>query len=127
VPTVPYEPAAPAPVSNTVSDTPTQISLPSVAAPEKAAPKFRKDFSPISRNGAELDFPTKAKRDGIESGNVRVHVSVGANGRVQGVNVISSNPPRVFDAEVRNKIMQWLYAAEEQGFVIEYDLSFRLE
>jgi periplasmic protein TonB len=123
-PIEPYVVSAPAPVS---SEPAPSAPIAPASAPAPATPAIRTNFSPISKNGAELEFPQRALRAGIERGSVRVHVQVAASGQVVDVRVIESNPPRVFDSEVKEKVRRWTYAAEAHGFLIEYDLTFKAE
>ncbi|GAB3004301.1 energy transducer TonB [Psychrosphaera aestuarii] len=64
------------------------------------------DATPIVR--IEPKFPAKAQRDGI-SGWVQLSFEINEVGGVENVQVINSEPRRVFDREARRALQRWKY------------------
>mgnify|MGYP005989242907 CR=1 FL=1 len=64
------------------------------------------DATPIVR--IEPKFPAKAQRDGI-SGWVQLRFDIDELGGVDNVEVINSEPRRVFDREARKALQRWKY------------------
>lgn len=58
--------------------------------------------------GARPTYPARAKADGVE-GEVVVEYRVTASGSVEDLHVVSSTPPRVFDAAALAAVRTWKY------------------
>ena len=60
-----------------------------------------------------------------ENGTVRARLSVNAAGAVTGVEIMSSNPPRVFDRSVSTALAQWKYEATGEASSKLVEVSFQ--
>ncbi len=86
------------------------------------------DATPIVR--IEPKFPTKAARDGIE-GWVQLSFEINEIGGVENVNVINSQPRRVFDREAKKALRKWKYkpkmvegkAQRQTGLTVQLDFK----
>ncbi|NVK25152.1 MAG: TonB family protein [Gammaproteobacteria bacterium] len=86
------------------------------------------DATPIFRQ--EPKFPTKAARDGIE-GWVQLKFDINELGNVENVEVIDSEPKRVFDREAKKALRKWRYnpkvvdgkALRQTGLTVQLDFS----
>ena len=65
------------------------------------------DPPPVLVTRHEPEFPNLARRHGITQGHVIAHLALDRQGRVQGVEVIESVPPGIFDAEARWTFQTW--------------------
>jgi len=54
-------------------------------------------------------FPEQARRDGIAEGQVRAHIRITSEGKVDQVDVVQATPPGVFDEEVRRALSLWTF------------------
>ena len=66
----------------------------------------RSDETPLVR--IEPEYPMKARMKGIE-GRVKVEFNIGKTGSPINVEIIESDPPRVFDRAVRKAVLRWKY------------------
>jgi protein TonB len=117
----------PPPTITTVTTTPPPPGPPPVIQPQVVAPPqpaVRRNYAAAYR--VEPVFPRQAQKDGT-SGRVVAHVVVAANGTVQEVRIISSQPARVFDREVIRALSQWKFNPEPVGFIGEYEIIFNLK
>jgi len=121
-------PAASAPPSgpNTAADAapPVQIAAakPTASAPPPAATAALKA---ISREPP--DFPKEAIADGFKSGNVSARIHVDARGNVTGVDVLDSQPPKVFDRAVRRALMRWQFEPNAAGHASDLDVDVKFQ
>ena len=137
-PQQPYVPPPDIPVPTTPSEpviaaiTPTPPPEPPVIAPPApppppAPPKpaVRKDIVPISR--VDPEYLREAIRKGVERGRVVARLNIDEKGNVMDVKIVESSPPRVFDREVINAVMQWKFPAEGEKFIGEVEVIFTLK
>lgn len=75
-------------------------------AAQQAAKPTVADLRAISTPAPK--FPPEAYRSGT-SGEVQVEFTVGVDGSVTDVRVVSANPPRVFDREALNAVRRWRF------------------
>ncbi len=128
--------AAERPVLQPVSASAREVALPSPAAPApvqvaSAAPVQPAAAVPPPATALKLisreqpGFPREALRKGVTTGHVTARISVGADGSVKNVEVVSSSPPRVFDSAVVAAAMHWKYApmAEPATTLTEFDFK----
>ncbi|MBU2917588.1 TonB family protein [Psychrosphaera sp. F3M07] len=86
------------------------------------------DATPIVR--IEPKFPSKAARDGIE-GWVQLTFEINEIGGVENVDVINSEPKRVFDREAKKALRKWKYkpkmvdgkAQRQTGLTVQLDFK----
>ena len=88
-----------------------------------AVPPPASELKLISRE--QPGFPREALRKGVMTGHVTARISVGIDGSVKNVEVMSSSPPRVFDSAVVAAAMHWKYApmSEPASTVTEFDFK----
>jgi protein TonB len=101
------------------------VAAPVRAAPQPAQPKpvVRKGAVPLHRVNPE--FPRRALQDGIQ-GSVVAHLMVSRDGTVKEVKIISSEPRGVFDREVIRAMMQWKFTPDDNDYIVEAPIEFRL-
>lgn len=82
-----------------------------------ASPKVVKKVPP--------EFPAEAVRKNISAGSVKAKLTIGADGKVLDVEILESEPKRVFDKVSKEALMEWRFepAAEKQSH--EVKLVFR--
>jgi protein TonB len=83
-----------------------------------ATPKVIKKVPP--------DFPAEASRKGISTGSVKAKLTIEADGKVSDVEILDSEPKRVFDRAVKSALMDWRFEPGEKGSH-EVKLVFRNE
>lgn len=71
-------------------------------------------------------FPVEALRDGHTEGRVIATLTVGADGAVREVAVVSSIPTRSFGRAATNALRDWRYETAPGTSVIRVELDFRL-
>jgi len=79
-------------------------------------------------------YPPAAARDGVE-GWVMLRFTIDKTGGVTDVEVIDSNPRRVFDQEARRALLRWKYnpkmvdgkPVEQPGQTVQLDFSLDQE
>jgi protein TonB len=128
VPTTPSEPVIAA-VTPTPPPEPPVIAPPVVVPPPPppAPPKpaVRRGIVPISRVSPE--YPREARRKGIDNGRVVARLNIDEKGNVTDVKVVESSPPRIFDREVIDALMQWKFQADGEKYVGEIEVNFTLK
>jgi protein TonB len=97
------------------AEPPARASVPNVTPPlrprERPAPRF----------------PVEALRAGVDGGRVTAQLTVGADGRVTDVQVVSSSPPGVFERESRRALFAWRYEPPGRIVTTRVELVFRTE
>ena len=130
-PDVPVTSAPTAPViSATTTTAPTEphvIAPPPqvVAPPAPPKPAVRRGITRLS--GDDPQYPREAIRGGIAKGRVVARLQIDEKGNVTEVNIISSEPPRVFDKVVRAALEGWKFRAEGEKYVGEVEVNFTLK
>ena len=71
-------------------------------------------------------YPREAVRDGIESGRVVARVTVDAQGNVADVDIVRSEPPRIFDRAARTALSSWKFRPPGERYQGEVELNFNL-
>ena len=123
-----------APTVKTVDATPPAAApiiaatAPQVAAvdPARSAPPQAQaalvPLKPISR--PKPTFPREALRANVDKGLVTARLFVAADGSVTRVDIVKSNPARVFEREVRETAMRWRYEAPGQPRQTDVEFLF---
>jgi protein TonB len=131
----PAAPPTPAPAAATTTTAPAKAATPGAPAkaappvpvPQPAAAKAAPPSAPapsrlVSRVNPE--FPREAAREGYDRGLVKVRMTLAADGSVTKVDVLESNPRRVFDREVTRALSQWKFSAGAAGRAVETEIEF---
>ena len=125
VPTTTQEPVISA-VTATPPTQPNVIAPPVVEAPPPPPkPAIRKGIVPIEK--VDVVYPKEAIRAGVEKGRVVARLHIDEKGLVTEVQIIVSEPPRVFDREVIRALSRWKFQPEGEKFIGEIELGFKLE
>jgi len=113
-------PVAPAPAPATAAGAPVQLAA---ATPSTLEPRAQpRPLAPISRESP--DFPREALAAGIDKGIVRARLSIDAGGRVTGVEIVESQPRRVFDRAVTRTLARWTYEPGSPGRTTDVEIAF---
>lgn len=73
----------------------------------------------------EPEFPREALQAGADKGSVRARMTLDGLGEVTRVEILESNPRRVFDRAVVKTLSQWRYNAGKDGRNVEIDIEFK--
>ena len=104
-------------------------SVPSEARPALPDTGIATNLVPTTR--IEPVYPPRALRAGIE-GNVTAEFTIGTDGAVKDVEIVSADPPDIFDHAVITAINKWKFAPEiVDGKAVEkrarQDVKFKLQ
>lgn len=80
---------------------------------------------PLSR--PQPSFPIQALREGVNKGSVVARLSIGTDGRVTDVAIVSSNPPRLFDRATQRALSEWRFEPIPRPTTAQIELAFRAE
>ena len=118
--------AASSPAPAQAADAPPPVLL-AAAAPSSAAPRpaATTALKPISREPP--DFPKEAIADGFKSGIVNARIHVDAHGSVTGVDIVGSQPPKVFDRAARRALLRWQFEPNAAGQSADLDVDVRFQ
>ena len=116
--------AAFAPAPAVEAPPPVQLAA---AAPSSAAqrPAASSALKPVSREPP--DFPKEAIADGYRSGIVNARIHVDARGSVAGVEIIGSQPPKVFDRAARRALLRWQFEPNAAGQSADLDVDVKFQ
>jgi periplasmic protein TonB len=129
-PDIPTPAPTTAPVITAVTPTaPTEPHVitpppPPVVAPAPK-PAIRRGITRIS--GDDPTYPREAIKAQVAKGRVVARLQIDEKGNVTEVNIISAEPPRVFDKAVRNALEGWKFKAEGEKYVGEVEINFTLK
>ncbi len=93
---------------------------PAPAAPSPKPPVLRALQRP------QPVFPGEAARNGIHEGRVVAHYSVNTDGSIGQIDIVESQPARVFDREVRRALKSWRYEPISQPQLASVEFAFRM-
>jgi TonB family protein len=79
--------------------------------------------TPVSRSAPA--FPPAAAAQGIHHGTVRARLEINASGYVTHVDLLQSDPPRVFDQEAIRTLQRWRFNSGADGRTYDAELEFR--
>jgi len=97
-------------------------AAPSTAVARPAAPAGLKA---ISREPP--DFPKEAIADGLRSGQVNARIHVDARGSVTAVDILASQPSKVFDRAARRALLRWQFEPNAAGQPSEADVEVKFQ
>jgi len=103
---------------------PPVVAPPAPAPAPVAKPAVRRGIVRIA--GDDPTYPRDAIRAGVSKGRVLVRLQIDEKGNVTDVNIVSAEPPRVFDRVVRNALSDWKFKAEGEKYVGEVEINFTL-
>jgi len=117
-------PSAPNAAPNAAADAPPPL-IATAATPPR--PAMTTGLRAISREPP--DFPKEAMADGFKSGTVSARLHVDARGSVTGVDILHSEPPRVFDRAARRALLRWRFEPNAMGQTadLDVDILFQLD
>jgi protein TonB len=72
----------------------------------------------------EPEFPREAVVAGVEKGMVKARMTIDGTGEVTRVEVLESQPRRVFDRAVVKTLSQWRFNSGASGRLVEIDVNF---
>jgi protein TonB len=124
-PAPPAPAAAASPVPAPAAEAPPPVHLAAAAptsAPRAPAPT---ELKPISREPP--DFPKEAIADGYKSGIVNARIHVDARGSVTGVDIMGSQPPKVFDRAARRALLRWQFEPNAVGQSADLDVDVKFQ
>jgi protein TonB len=70
------------------------------------------------------EFPREAVQAGADKGLVKARMTVDGSGEVVRVEILESQPRRVFDRAVVKTLSQWRFNAGATGRTVEIDVNF---
>jgi TonB family protein len=115
-----------APVPTAVADNPPPVQI-ATAAPSSAAlrPAPGAGLKAISREPP--DFPKEAVAEGLTSGLVNARIHIDARGNVTGVDILRSQPPKVFDRATRRALLHWQFEPNAAGQSSDLDVDVKFQ
>ena len=87
---------------------------------ELALPSVFQDSRPVKKKPFPK-YPREAEDNSVE-GDITVRIMVNGEGRVMDVQVLSANPPGVFNQEVLNSVREWKF--KRDGTIAEFEQKF---
>jgi len=96
-----------------------------LAAAAPSRPPAPAGLKAISREPP--DFPKEAIADGLRSGQVYARIHVDARGAVTAVDILSSQPPRVFDRAARRALLRWQFEPNAAGIASEAEVEVKFQ
>ncbi|WP_186453884.1 energy transducer TonB [Denitratisoma sp. DHT3] len=70
-------------------------------------------------------FPSEALDEGIDSGSVKVRITIAGDGSVTGAEILDAQPKRIFDKAVTRAVMRWRYEPTGTTDTTEVQLTFK--
>ncbi|HQR11243.1 MAG TPA: TonB family protein [Casimicrobiaceae bacterium] len=120
--TAPAKPAASTVQAAAESAIPLQVA--SIAPPAVASrPSAATPLRAISRDPPE--FPREA--EGLKSGIVNARIQVDARGNVTSVDILGSQPPKVFDRAARRALLRWQFEPLASGQTASMDVDVKFQ
>lgn len=116
--------ATPQPTPSTpVEPPPTQIAKASPTITPAETPRSAYvTLTPTYREQPE--FPREAIYSGVNSGRVVARMNIDANGNVNRVDILESEPKRVFDRAVQRALLRWKFQATGEPRVADTEVAF---
>ena len=105
---------------------PPPVVAPPAPPPPPPKPAIRRGALLVRVSGEPPTYPREANRAGVEKGKVVARLQIDEKGNVTEVQIISSEPPRVFDRAVRDALQTWKFKPEGEKYVGEIEVNFKL-
>jgi TonB family protein len=129
---VPAPPAAPVPATRPTVSTDNGRSVPDIpragAASPVAAGLATNPPAPPVLHPRERTMPVlsrRARRDGIDSGQLVVRLHVTEQGTVSTIDVVKASPPQVYDSEIQQTLKKWTFDPPGVPVVTNVEFSFK--
>ena len=87
-----------------------------------SASAYASDAQIVSK--VDPEFPREAVQAGADKGLVKARMTVDGTGEVVRVEILDSQPRRVFDRAVVKTLSQWRFNAGSTGRTVEIDVNF---
>ncbi|HLS84296.1 MAG TPA: energy transducer TonB [Arenimonas sp.] len=113
----------PAPVTPTPAPVTTQPTTPVATAPVEEPVRPRRT-TPVPVRTPQPSYPRAAYRSGV-SGEVTVEISIGTDGSVTDVRIVSSQPRGTFDREVLSTVRGWQFEPLDEPAKLTRTFAFR--
>ena len=104
-----------------------QVIAPPPPPPPPPKPAVRKGAQLVIVQREEVVYPREAIRAGIDKGTVVARMRIDEQGNVTDVQIMSAEPPRVFDREVKRALEKWKFKPEGEKYVGEVEITFTLK
>jgi periplasmic protein TonB len=114
--------AAPGPAADSA---PALLLASAAPAPAAPRPTLASELKAISREAP--DFPKEAVAEGLRSGVVNARLHIDARGNVAAVDILASQPPRIFDKAARKALFRWQFAPLADGHTAELDVDVKFQ
>ena len=116
-------------ITAAVPTTPHVIAPPPVvvAPPPPPKPAIRRGSQLVIVEKEDVTYPREAIRANIQKGLVTARLRIDEKGNVTDVEIMSSDPPRVFDREVKRALSMWKFKADGEKYVGEIEIAFKLD
>lgn len=111
--------AGSAPVPGPVPPASSLVGLAPAPAPGSAPPALH------ARNQELPHLSRRARRAGINRGELLVRLQVNAQGAVDRVDLVRADPPQVYDTEVERTLLAWTFDAPGQPMQKTFVLNFQ--
>jgi len=110
-------------ISATIDVKPVTPQPPVTHPAEAPKPRVRKGIVPVFK--VEFTYPRRAMQGNVE-GNVLAHAYVAKNGTVTDVQIVQTNRPGYFETEVIRALKQWKFTPDENDYIVEVPVGFKL-
>jgi periplasmic protein TonB len=117
---------APPPAPTAAADPPPAVQV-AAAAPSSVVPRPTASTGLKAISREPPDFPREAVADGLRSGLVNARIHVDARGNVTGVDILRSQPPKVFDRAARRALMLWQFEPNSAGQPSDLDVDVKFQ
>ena len=104
---------------------PPKVEAPPAPPPPKPAGPRNLTYARIG--GEDVEYPRAAMRANVQKGRVVARLMIDENGNVTDVQIISADPPRVFNQEVIEKVKTWKFKPEGQQYSGTVEVNFSLK
>jgi len=79
----------------------------------------------VPNHRVDPEYPRAALKSGADRGLVTARLTLDADGNVMQVEIVQSEPRRLFDQTVTQALSQWRYPEGRAGRVVEVEVGFK--